>query len=145
MVTLLNQLLADAIDLGLQAKQAHWNVKGSQFASLHAFFDEAADIFHDVGDQLAERAVSLGGIAQGTLQAVSTTTRLPAYAAEILDGADHLRALAVSIAPFARSSRLAIDIATGASDALTADLLTEISRSVDKLYWQLTAHLSTPR
>ncbi|HET8622664.1 MAG TPA: ferritin-like domain-containing protein, partial [Gemmatimonadales bacterium] len=39
-VNLLNQRLADCIDLQTQCKQAHWNVKGSNFIALHKLFDE---------------------------------------------------------------------------------------------------------
>ena len=59
MIPLLNQHLADAIDLGLQAKQAHWNVKGPQFVSLHGLFDEVAEILEELTDELAERVVEL--------------------------------------------------------------------------------------
>ena len=38
-VLLLNQRLADAIDLQTQCKQAHWNVKGPTFIALHKLFD----------------------------------------------------------------------------------------------------------
>jgi starvation-inducible DNA-binding protein len=39
-VALLNQRLADCIDLQTQSKQAHWNVKGPSFIALHRLFDE---------------------------------------------------------------------------------------------------------
>ncbi len=61
MITLLNQQLADALDLGLQAKQAHWNVKGPNFLSLHELFDKVATELDELTDELAERAVELGG------------------------------------------------------------------------------------
>lgn len=35
LVDLLNDRLADVADLYTQAKQAHWNVKGSDFYQLH--------------------------------------------------------------------------------------------------------------
>src|SRR5438067_11641519 len=37
---LMNQRLADAVDLQLQLKQAHWNVKGPHFIGLHELFDQ---------------------------------------------------------------------------------------------------------
>lgn len=40
---LLNQHLADVLDLGLQAKQAHWNVKGPHFIALYELFDKVAE------------------------------------------------------------------------------------------------------
>jgi len=140
MIPLLNLQLADAVDLGLQAKQAHWNVKGPHFVPLHALFDEAAGIMAELADELAERAVELGGIAKGTSQAVVGASRLPAYDQNLLAGEDHLRALGTALVEFARSSRTAIDAAAIAGDATTADLFTEISRSVDKLQWKLSAN-----
>ena len=59
MVNLLNQRLADVLDLGLQAKQAHWNVKGPNFISLHELFDKVAEEMEGFADELAERAVAL--------------------------------------------------------------------------------------
>ena len=37
---ILNQSLADLSDLYSQTKQAHWNVRGRLFYSLHKLFDE---------------------------------------------------------------------------------------------------------
>lgn len=144
LVPLLNRQLADAIDLGLQAKQAHWNVKGPQFVSLHALFDEIAEILEELTDELAERAVELGGIADGTLQAVAVASRLAPYNRTALAGADHLRALGAALENFARSNRLAIDVAAAAGDATTADLFTEVARATDKLLWKVSAHVATP-
>ncbi|MBL9204649.1 MAG: DNA starvation/stationary phase protection protein Dps [Opitutaceae bacterium] len=143
-VPLLNRQLADAIDLTLQAKQAHWNVKGPQFVSLHGLFDEVAETLGELADELAERSVELGGVADGTLQAVAGATRLPAYDRELLSGTDHLRALAAATGNFAQSSRGAIDAAATLGDASTADLFTSVSRAADKLLWKLSAHAATP-
>src|SRR5258708_30444981 len=70
MIELLNQQLADVIDLGLQAKQAHWNVKGPHFIGLHELFDKVAEELEEFTDGIAERAVELGGISLGTIQVV---------------------------------------------------------------------------
>ncbi len=140
LIPLLNQQLADAIDLTLQAKQAHWNVKGPQFVSLHAIFDEVAGTLAESSDELAERTVELGGLADGTSQTVAATSRLPGYGGGLLAGADHVRALGSALAHFARSTRAAIDAAAAAGDATTADVFTEVSRGADKLLWKLAAH-----
>ena len=63
MVDLLNQQLADVLDLGLQARQAHWNVKGPHFIGLHELLDKVAEELEDFTDDVAERTVGLGGIA----------------------------------------------------------------------------------
>src|SRR6058998_3122735 len=79
MIELLNQQLADILDLGLQAKQAHWNVKGPHFIGLHELFDKVAEDLEEYTDGIAERAVELGGVALGTMQVVSKRSRLSAY------------------------------------------------------------------
>src|SRR5712671_7887518 len=68
MIDLLNQELADVLDLGLQAKQAHWNVKGPNFIGPHELFDKVAEELEELTDNMAERAVELGDVALGTIQ-----------------------------------------------------------------------------
>lgn len=140
MIELLNQQLADAIDLGLQSKQAHWNVKGPGFIALHELFDEVAEKIAEFVDEIAERTVALGGIAQGTVQTITENTRLTAYPLNILPGSEHVQALAAALAHYAESTRAAIETATKAGDAGTADLFTGISRDVDDLLWKVEAH-----
>jgi starvation-inducible DNA-binding protein len=140
MIALLNQHLADAIDLGLQAKQAHWNVKGPNFIALHELFDKVADAAEEFTDEFAERAVELGGFALGTIQTVSRSSRLPAYPLDVTSGKDHVVALSNALAKVGASIRTAIDAANDAKDADTADLFTQSSRAVDKLLWQVEAH-----
>jgi starvation-inducible DNA-binding protein len=145
MITLLNARLADAIDLQMQARQAHWNVKGPSFVALHELFDRVAGELGANVDDLAERITALGGVAEGTLQAVSGRTRLEAYPLEIADGRAHLDALAAAMSRFARAVRKAIDEAAKAGDAGTSDLFTGISRAADKTLWLLEAHLQADR
>ncbi|HEY5751876.1 MAG TPA: DNA starvation/stationary phase protection protein Dps [Chthoniobacterales bacterium] len=140
-IELLNRQLADAIDLGLQAKQAHWNVKGPQFLSLHALFDETAGLIGGITDELAERAVSLGGMASGTLQIVSATSRLPVYPADVFSGPDHLKPLSGSLSQFSKSAREAIGAVSALGDAVSADLFTEIAITTDKILWKVESHL----
>jgi starvation-inducible DNA-binding protein len=138
---MLNEHLADAIDLHLQAKQAHWNIKGPSFVGLHELFDRVASQARDYADDIAERAVALGGVARGTLQAVSGQSQLREYPTEIRDWRTHVRAMQDALTTFGRGARRAIDDATALNDADTADLFTEISRGVDKSLWMVEAHL----
>jgi starvation-inducible DNA-binding protein len=144
-VGLINANLADAIDLQLQAKHAHWNVKGPQFISLHELFDSIASSLAGHIDEMAERATALGGVAEGTLQAVAGRSRLEPYAVEISEGRAHLDALAEALARLAKSVRKAIDEAAKAGDADTSDLFTGVSRELDKQLWLLEAHLQADR
>lgn len=140
LIELLNSRLADGIDLYLQVKQAHWNVKGPSFIALHELFDEVATTVLDSTDDMAERAVQLGGIAQGTLGVVAEETSLKPYPTDISKGSDHVEALSSALAAFGKQARAAIALANELEDADTADLFTEISRNVDKKLWFVEAH-----
>jgi starvation-inducible DNA-binding protein len=142
---LLNQRLADAIDLGTQVKQAHWNVKGASFIALHELFDQVAEHVEDQVDLLAERITALGGVALGTVEVVSRTSSLKAYPLDIRDGTEHLRALSNVVADFGSKVRAAIDATADWGDATTSDVFTQISREVDKDLWLLEAHLGSQR
>ena len=142
-VELLNQQLADALDLALQAKQAHWNVKGPSFIALHELFDSVVEEIVEHADNLAERAVELGGTAFGTVRTAARTSRLPEYPLDISSGREHVTALSAALARFGASARAGIDAATALGDADTVDLFTEISRGVDKLLWKVEAHGQT--
>src|SRR5260221_10938269 len=85
-IELLNDRLADAIDLQTQCKQAHWNVKGPNFIALHELFDKINEDVEDYVDLLAERAVQLGGVADGTARAIAKRSTLGEYAARGPDG-----------------------------------------------------------
>ena len=138
---LLNERLADLIDLGLQAKQAHWNVKGPTFIALHELFDSVAEKIEEFVDDVAERVVALGGIAEGTIGIVGKRTKLAAYPPNITSGRDHVEALSTALATVGKAVRAAIDRATELGDADTADLFTGISRDIDKKLWFVEAHL----
>jgi starvation-inducible DNA-binding protein len=142
---LLNARLADALDLQMQAKQAHWNVKGPQFIALHELFDKLAAELDGHVDEMAERITALGGVAEGTVQAVAGRSKLDAYPLDIAEGRAHLDALAAAYARFGKSVRKAIEESAKAGDADTSDLFTGISRSVDKGLWLLEAHLQADR
>ena len=83
-IRLLNARLADAIDLGMQTKHAHWNVKGPHFIALHELFDKIAEAIEEHVDTIAERVTALGGTAAGTVAAVARATSLKAYPEELV-------------------------------------------------------------
>jgi starvation-inducible DNA-binding protein len=141
----LNARLADAIDLGTQAKQAHWNVKGPNFIALHELFDQVAEHVEDHIDTLAERVTALGGVARGTLASVTRATTLQPYPEDISAGELHLQALSSAVADFGAKVRRGIEEAARLGDADTSDLFTGLSRALDKDLWFLEAHLVNSR
>ena len=140
-VRILNQHLADSFDLLSQVKQAHWNVKGSDFWQLHKLFDETAERAAEWVDEFAERVTALGGYADGTVRMAAATSSLPEFPTGITDSMDYVRAVADRLGAFTNSAREAIDQTEKLGDAATSDLFTEITRCADKYLYFLEAHL----
>ena len=139
-VALLNQLLADAINLQMQCKQAHWNVKGATFIALHKLFDEVNEAVEEYVDLIAERVVQLGGIAEGTATVVAGRSKLKEYPLAISAAEKHVTALSDALAMFGKYARRGIQEMTELDDADAADILTEISRGIDKWLWFVESH-----
>lgn len=143
MVALLNQQLADTVDLYSQTKQAHWNIKGAQFFQLHLLFDKLAGEVEGYVDVIAERAAALGGTALGTSRMAAAASRLAEFPSGPHDGSACVTALAARFAQVGTTTRAAIEQATTRGDAGTADLFTQLSRGLDLSLWFLEAHLQS--
>jgi starvation-inducible DNA-binding protein len=139
-IGIVNERLADIIDLQTQLKQAHWNVKGPHFIGLHELFDKIAEEVESYVDLIAERIVQLGGIAEGTVRVSASRSRLDEYPLDIADGSSHVEAVARALSTFGREARMTIDETDRLDDADTADIFTEVSRGIDKWLWFVEAH-----
>jgi starvation-inducible DNA-binding protein len=141
-VELLNRHLAAAIDLHGQLKQAHWNVRGPSFISIHKLFDEVAGEADSYSDAIAERAAGLGGVAEGTVQVAAERSFLIPYPLRVADERKHVFVVSATLAAFGRSARDAIGQSEALGDADTADLFAEISRGVDHQLWLVGSHVA---
>ena len=137
---LLQARVADAIDMSLITKQAHWNLKGPQFIGVHLMLDNFRKEQDEYVDTMAERIVQLGGTVRGTVQEVAARTKLASYPIDIYQVSDHIHALIDRYATVANAVRESIDEADEAGDPDTADIFTEVSRGIDKQLWFLEAH-----
>ena len=138
MIALLNQQLAETFDLYSQTKQMHRKVKGRQFHQLHELFNKLTEKLADFVDLIAERVTALGGTA--TARMASSASRLPEFPSEATDSLLYVQALATRYGSLAASHRAAIETAAQNSDLGTSDLLTEVSRELDKTLWFLEGH-----
>jgi starvation-inducible DNA-binding protein len=136
---LLNRHLAAAIDLHAQVKQAHWNVRGPTFIAIHELFDRVADVV-EYSDKIAERAGTLGGTAEGTVQTAVQRSFLDPYRLGVADAAAHIEAVTAALASFGESVRNAIDESDQFGDIDTSDLFTEVSRGIDYQLWLVESH-----
>jgi starvation-inducible DNA-binding protein len=140
----LQDLLAHGIDFSLQTKQAHWNVRGTNFIALHKLFDKVNKHSREWVDLMAERIAQLGGYPEGTIQSVSARSGLMKYPLTLTDELQHVDVLSTSLANFGEMIRTAIDTTDESGDRDTADILTQISRGADQDLWMVEAHLDKP-
>ncbi|WP_254506776.1 DNA starvation/stationary phase protection protein Dps [Anatilimnocola floriformis] len=138
--TLLNERLRDSIKLGLNAKQAHWNVKGLNFIALHKLFDEVHAATEEFVDEIAERVTALGGLADGSVSALGKS-EIGDHPTKAVDWKTHVNSLADELAAYGKLVRQGIDEADELEDKGTADLFTGISRKVDQYLWFVEAHV----
>lgn len=120
---------------------AHWNVKGIHFIALHKLFDQLAEELEVHTDTVAERATTLGGVAQGNLTSVYTNTILEDSPLDTVSGEDPLKVLIERYAQVAKQVREQIDSCEKLEDKDSADIFTGISRALDLRLWFLEAHL----
>lgn len=138
----LNARLVDGLDLHSHLKVAHWNVKGPQFPALHPLFETFAISLATYNDQLAERAVTLGGLARGTTRQVAGASRLAEYPADLTRDMDHVIALAERVDTYLSGLRDARGVAEANGDTDTVDMLTQVITEFEKHAWFLRATLS---
>jgi starvation-inducible DNA-binding protein len=146
LIELCNECLAEAVDLQLHCKHAHWNVKGPNFIALHQLFDQVNDGVEDYLDLIAERAVQLGGTANSTSRVVATWAHMPENDTHGASSENHyIQSLSGALASFGRIARNAVGKSNDNGDAVCADIFTEISRGVEKWLWMVEAHLQVER
>jgi starvation-inducible DNA-binding protein len=140
-IAMLEPHMLSAIDLGLQIKQAHWNVRGPNFIALHELFDKIVDAVRLNSDDIAERVVQLGGEAVGGADRVAAGSYLAKFPQHLEGERAFVEHVASLLATFAKHVRKGIDDADEMGDMVTSDLLTQIGREVDKNLWFVEAHL----
>lgn len=140
-IDILQPALVTLFDLYSQVKQAHWTVRGPNFIGLHELFDKIAGEVLEHLDEVAERIAQLGGTPIGTARASAAMSALEEYPIKATASVQHVKAVSDRLAHAGALIRSSIDAADKAGDADTADLFTQISRSLDKSLWFVEAHL----
>ena len=141
LIGLINQQLADTLDLFTQTKQAHWNVKGLDFFQVHELLDDLAKTVRKQADMIAERATALGGVALGTARMSAETSTLPEYPENTFNVPEVLDAVVERYAAYAASTRAAIKRTQELDEPTTEDMFTDVSREIDEALYFLESHL----
>ncbi|MBB5958963.1 starvation-inducible DNA-binding protein [Saccharothrix tamanrassetensis] len=136
--TVLQSTLVDLIDLSLAAKQAHWNVVGKNFRSVHLQLDELVTTARTYTDEVAERASALGISPNGKAKTVAESSGVPEFPDNWLQEEDVVSAVVSALAKLIERLRARID-ETDKSDLVTQDLLIEITKQLEQAHWMWQA------
>ncbi len=140
LVDLLNQSLADTLDLAYQTRRARWNVRGPDSWGLNLLFDQLYGQLAIYGDGFAERVATAGGHRLDTSHAVGSAAGLIEYPLDVVDGKLHMGTLVDHYGEYAGRMRKGVKKAGRLGDQPTADFYATISHAMDKALWMLTAH-----
>jgi starvation-inducible DNA-binding protein len=134
----LQATLVDLVDLSLIAKQAHWNVVGSNFRSAHLQLDELVTTARQYVDEVAERANAIGISPNGKAKTVVESSGVPEYPDNWQSVESTVAAIVDILTALIERLRQRID-ETDKSDLVTQDLLIEITRALEEAHWMWQA------
>jgi starvation-inducible DNA-binding protein len=126
--------LVDLLDLSLVAKQAHWNIRGPRFRSIHLQLDEVVSTARSYADTVAERAAAIGVTPDGRADVIAKTSCLPHAPNGWMQDTDVVEFLVNSLDKMIQRMRERID-ATEKTDLVTQDIFLEITRELEKHSW----------
>jgi len=135
---LLNQCLANCVDLHNQCKQAQWNVTDT--VALAPCFAQTAEAVENYADRLAACLASLGGVPAGAFDTVAERSGLNAYPSTRLRDHQHADAVASALAVMSVSLRADLVTMGRGCDRQTSALLQALSRSIDWHLDRVTTH-----
>ncbi|GAB1817317.1 Dps family protein [Herbidospora sp. RD11066] len=130
--------LVDLLDLSLLGKQAHWNIIGRTFRSLHLHLDEIVTLARDAADSVAERAVAVGVNPDGRARTIAEHTNLHQLEPGYIEDGKVIAAMTDILESMVRRMRERIEM-TEKSDLVTQDLLIGITRELEKQHWMIQA------
>ena len=136
----LQSTLVELVDLSLLGKQAHWNVVGSHFRSIHLQLDEIVDIARLSSDRVAERLATIGASPDGRAETVATGSELAPFPEGFVAGTDTVKLVTAAMETIADRMRERIG-RIGEDDPVSQDILIGISDEVEKAAWMLRAQL----
>ena len=134
----LQATLVDLVDLSLIAKQAHWNVVGTNFRSAHLQLDELVSAARTFTDTVAERANAIGISPNGKAKTVVASSGIPDYPDNWLSVESTVAAIVDILGEVIKRLRKRIED-TEKTDLVTQDLLIEITAELEKQHWMWQA------
>lgn len=131
-------VLVDLIALGIQGKQAHWNLVGPNFRDLHLQLDNIVAASRLLSDRLAERLRALRAEPDGRTRTITETTTLKEFPSGLVSTDVVVADIGERLQAAAATAR-AVHDAVDKEDPTTADLLHDVLETLEQLHWMLTA------
>ena len=134
------------VALGLQAlavngKQAHWNVRGSNFIAIHELLDSVVANAQGFADLAAERIVALGLPIDARVSTIAEKVPATTVPAGFAQWQDEITAIVADMDAVIADVQAAID-GIGETDLPSQDVAIEMKRGLEKDRWFLSAHLA---
>ena len=133
--------LVDLLDLSLVGKQAHWNVYGKQFRTLHLQLDETVTMARNAADTVAERAIAIGASADGRASTVAAESSIPKIETGPIADTDVVSLFIEAYTSVISNMRERI-VAVESADPVTQDLFLGITAELEKQSWMFQAELN---
>lgn len=138
----LSHLLADEFVLYTKTRNAHWNLEGPDFHSMHIWFESQYNELAEIVDKIAERIRILGHYAPATLKQFLELTHLTEQTREKNDSKGFIKELLNDHETIIITIRTQINrFAAQLKDTGTSDHLTGLTEYHEKIAWMLRSHL----
>lgn len=134
----LQSTLVDLIGLSLIGKQAHWNIVGPRFRSIHLQLDEVVETARAFSDTVAERSAALGLPPDGRPETIAAAYTLPGSKNGWIRDDEVVRLVVETLEAAIGRLRERIE-ATEKADPVTQDLLIGITAELEKQRWMFEA------
>lgn len=139
----LTTIAANLVVLAMKARNAHWNVIGPQFATMHVFFEERYEEIESAIDEVAERIRVLGAPAPGMLADFLHHATIKERPGSLQSAGRLLDELHTDFESLIATLRYYLRSVNGTEDLGTAEVLTGIMASMEKSAWMIQAHLES--
>jgi starvation-inducible DNA-binding protein len=140
-VTDLQATLVELIDLSLLGKQAHWNVVGPNFRSIHLQLDEIVDLARLSSDRVAERIATIGAVPDGRVGAVASSSDLPEFPDGHVPVTEAVQRVGSALDTMSGRLKERI-LRIGDKDPVSQDILIGTTDELEKAGWMLRAQFS---
>jgi len=141
-ISLLNQIQADAHALYVKVHNYHWNIKGMHFYPIHNKTEEIYNHLSEVYDDTAERAIQLGGKAVLTMGAIASLTAIKEESGESFESRYVLERIIEDFNYLKGKFQELAAAADELGDSTTVAMAEEEVANLEKEIWMLSASVA---